>query len=147
MSPSGVIAAVSAYFSRIYSAMHKNKNVMLTTLLAAAVNIAGNFFLIGTAGTYGAAAATAVAYAVMAHIQMADVSRFLKFDKGLPRYFLSCSIIVGQAIAATLDWHIYIVSAATIIAFLCVNYPVIRGVLCGLKKKGKSAEKDTDDRE
>lgn len=142
-----VFSAVSAYFSRIYSAMHKNKNVMLTTLLAAAVNIAGNFFLIGTAGTYGAAAATAVAYAVMAHIQMADVSRFLKFDKGLPRYFLSCSIIVGQAIAATLDWHIYIVSAATIIAFLCVNYPVIRGVLCGLKKKGKSAEKDTDDRE
>lgn len=91
---------------------------MLTTLLAAAINIAINGLLIPTTGIWGAVIGTVVAYIVVAFARMADVNRYLEITVNWKTFIATCGIIIGQAIAVSLDFHIGLCSVIAAVAFV-----------------------------
>lgn len=80
--------AVSTFFGSIYSLGYNSVGVMLSTLLAGALNIALNLVLIPRIGIAGATAATAASYMFIALYRMLDSRRFFRFDIRFPRFAL-----------------------------------------------------------
>lgn len=118
---SAVFSAVASYYGSMYGALKKSINNMLTTLLAAAINIAINWLLIPTTGIWGAVIGTVVAYIVVAFARMADVNRYLEITVNWKTFIATCGIIIGQAIAVSLDFHIGLCSVIAAVAFVLFN--------------------------
>lgn len=118
---SAVFSAVASYYGSMYGALKKSINNMLTTLLAAAINIAINGLLIPTTGIWGAVIGTVVAYIVVAFARMADVNRYLEITVNWKTFIATCGIIIGQAIAVSLDFHIGLCSVIAAVAFVLFN--------------------------
>lgn len=67
------------FLSSIYSATKHTKNSLITSIIAAAVNIILNTLLIPQMGIQGAAVATLASYGVCFFIRLADSRRYVRF--------------------------------------------------------------------
>ena len=120
------VADESRYFyGPVYSAMKLSMHTMLTTVLSAVVNFIVNFLLIPRIGIMGAAVGTLAAYIAMAIARQLDVGKLFPFPYDRVRLLLSGLLVLVQAVLVSLDWHIYLVSGATIILFLIVNWSTL----------------------
>ena len=119
---SAVFAGVAGYFGSMYSALKKSVNNMLSTATAAAVNILVNFMLIPQLGIWGAVIGTLVAYITIAFFRLFDVKRFVQIDIKWKTFVPTALILLLQAIAVSLDYHIYLISFAAAALYLTINF-------------------------
>ena len=119
---SAVFAGVAGYFGSMYSALKKSVNNMLSTATAAVVNIVFNFLLIPSMGIWGAVIGTLIAYITIAFFRLFDVKRFVAIDIKWQTFLPTILILVLQAVAVSLDYHIYVCSAAAVVLFLAINF-------------------------
>lgn len=118
-------SAVSAYFGSLYAALKKSVNNMVTTLVAAAVNIVLNYLWIERWGLWGAAFATLAAYILLSTMRMIDVRRYISVEISAVRYILNSCLIVAQAVFVALAYHIYLCSAVILVVYIAINVPAL----------------------
>lgn len=138
-------STISSYFGSLYGALKKSVNNMITTIVAALINIAVNFVCIHYFGIIGAAIGTATAYFVVAIIRMADCNRYVKFDLHLVYFFVDSGLVITLAILISAGINIYISSVVAIALFLIFNAKTIYGLVKSIiakfgSKKNQSQE-------
>ena len=119
---SAVFAGVAGYFGSMYSALKKSVNNMLSTATAAAVNILFNFLLIPSMGIWGAVIGTLIAYITIAFFRLFDVKRFVDIDIKWQTFLPTIVILILQAVAVSLDYHIYFCSTIAIVLYFAINF-------------------------
>ena len=95
---------------------------MLSTATAAVVNIVFNFLLIPSMGIWGAVIGTLIAYITIAFFRLFDVKRFVAIDVKWQTFLPTILILVLQAVAVSLDYHIYACSAAAVVLYFAINF-------------------------
>lgn len=126
-----IFQAYASFFGAIYTSAKKNVSVMMTTFLAAAVNIGLNIVLIQRIGIQGAVIATAVAYFIVFVFRIIDSQKYVRFTIDFKVVSTSVLILTVQCISTIFEWHPYVVSCISIVALLLINY----STLCVLSKK------------
>lgn len=120
---SAVFSALAAYCGSMYGALKKSMNNMLSTLIAAIVNILVNYIGILVFGIWGAMIGTITAYLLLAIIRIVDVKRFVNVGFNWRMLILNSVLLVLQAIIVSLcSPRMGIIASVTIVAiFLCIN--------------------------
>lgn len=126
---SAVFSGVAGYFGSMYSALKKSLNNMISTAVAAVVNIVVNCIFIRSVGIWGAVIGTVVAYVTIAFVRLFDVKRFVSIDIRWRSFLPTMLILVVQALFVSLDRHIYPVSALAAAAFLAINFRDIKDLI------------------
>src|SRR5436305_15068602 len=113
------------------------KQVMTTSLIAAAINIILNFALISFIGLYAAALATAVAYCAMAIYRHYDIKKYVTIDYDKKLLFILTALYTVVIYAYYVNTTILnIVSLVlVIIASLLLNKILVRKVTTKIKGK------------
>lgn len=132
---SAVFAGIAGYFGSMYSALKKSVNNMLSTAIAAVVNIAVNWIFIPSLGIWGAVIGTAAAYLTIAFIRLFDVKRFVTIEIRWPSFLLTIAILLSQAVLVSLDKHIYLVSILAATAYLTINFRDIQALVKQIKSR------------
>lgn len=118
-----IVAAVygcySGYFGTIYGVVKKNKMAMISTIVAASVNIILNIALIPFIGATGAAYSTLICYIVITLIRYFDTRKYMTLLVNKGKILLENILIITQAVIMTIDNNVkYIfVLAITFIIF------------------------------
>lgn len=92
-----IFQCLCQFLSSVYNVRKKSVNSLVTSLIAATVNLVLNFLLIPKYGAYGAAIATAAAYASCFIVRIADVRRLIPFKTGNLRMLLNTLLVVSMA--------------------------------------------------
>ena len=95
-----VFQCLCQFTSSVYNVRKKSMNSLLTSLIAAAVNIILNFILIPDYGAYGAAIATSAAYAACFAIRIFDVRNLIPFKVSHFRMIVNVVVIGYMAFVA-----------------------------------------------
>lgn len=121
-----IFQAYATFFGAIYTSAKRNVSVMMTTFLAAAVNIGLNVVLIQQIGIQGAVIATAVAYFVVFVFRMIDSQKYIRFKIDFKVVGFSVLILTLQCICTIFEWHSFFVSCLSILALVLINYSTLR---------------------
>ncbi len=132
---SASFSAVSAFYGSLYGAFKRNLSSMVTTIIAAVVNIVLNYFFIKMYNIWGAVIGTVAAYVVIAVLRMIDTRKFIKFKIGLLEFCLNGAIVLAQTILVALGFNIYIVSSCALALFLLANIRSIKLFVTMIKDK------------
>jgi O-antigen/teichoic acid export membrane protein len=134
-------ASISYYYGSLYGVLKDSKRNMISTLVAAIVNLVVAWIGIKTIGVCGAAVGTLASYIVMSTIRKIDIEHHIPIDIDWRRFLLTCLLVLIQSILVTLDFHGYVVSAITVFIFILLYknmiidlFAVIKGFLSGKKK-------------
>lgn len=95
-----VFQCMCQFLSQVYNVHKKSINSMLTSLVAASVNIVLNFIFIPVWGVYGAAIATAIAYFTCYVIRIFDSRRYTPFKVAHLKIVLNTLIICAMSYVA-----------------------------------------------
>lgn len=114
-------SAVAAFYGSMYGALKKSINNMLSTVVAAGVNIVMNYIFIHFIGAMGAVLGTLISYFVLAFIRIIDVNRYIKISVNYYIYSLNCVLVIIDAILITIDFYGYFVSIVTCVIFAIIN--------------------------
>ncbi len=118
-------SAISTYFGSLYGALKRNVNSMVTTIIAAIVNIVANYVFIKLYGIWGALIGTILAYIVISTIRMIDIYRYMHIKLDVIRYLLNAIIVVALSILVSMDFCVYLSCAIGLVSFLTINGSVI----------------------
>lgn len=138
---SAVFSAISSYCGSLYGALKKPMHSMVTTLLAAIINIVLNFVFIPQYGIWGAIIGTIVAYFVIALVRLIDIMRYIKFAFCYPVLALNCLIIVVQAVFVSFDFYKYIISSVSLISFILLNIKTIKFIFNKIGEKNARSKR------
>lgn len=92
-----IFQCLCQFLSSVYNVKKKSINSMLTSFIAASVNIVLNLLLIPKYGAYGAAVATAAAYAACFIVRIFDVQRLIPFKSGNLRMLINTVLVAAMA--------------------------------------------------
>ncbi len=127
-----VFQCLCQFTSSVYNVKKKSVNSMLTSLIAAVVNIIFNFILIPDYGAYGAAIATAAAYAACFAIRIIDVRIHIPFKVSHFRIIVNTIVISYMAFVAIKEPKLMWVQL--IVLFIAVTIFNFEAVLSTLRK-------------
>ncbi len=127
-----VFQCLCQFTSSVYNVKKKSMNSLLTSLIAAAVNIILNFILIPDYGAYGAAIATAAAYAACFAIRIFDVRNLIPFKVSHFRIIVNTIVIGYMAFVAIKEPKLMWVQL--IVLFIAVTVFNFESVLSTLRK-------------
>lgn len=96
-----VYSCYAAYFGTFYGVIKNNVMVMVSTILAAVVNVVLNLLLIPRMGALGAAYATLISYAVMALIRIVDTRKYVRHHVRLWNILAQNVLLVAEAVVMT----------------------------------------------
>jgi len=119
-------SSVAAFYGAMYDALKKSVNNMLTTLVAAMLNVVVGYCLIPRLGAMGAVIGTLVSYCVLAICRMTDVNRFVNIRVGYRVYMTNCILVVGHAVFVMFDYFVPVVSVFAFGALFFINRDVIK---------------------
>ncbi len=114
-------SSIGAFYGSMYEALKKSVNNMLTTLLAAVLNVGVSFALIPSLGAMGAVVGTLVSYCALAVARMLDVNRFLHLQVGYRKYAANCVLVVSHALLVMLDHYVVLTSLIVLLLFILLN--------------------------
>lgn len=114
-------SSIAAFYGSMYEALKKSFNNMLTTLLAAVMNVFIGYLLIPHIGIMGAVIGTLASYCVLAITRMLDVNRHVPIQVGYGTYTINCLLAIVHAILVMHDAYILLSSVVIIALFLFVN--------------------------
>ncbi len=129
---STVFTCFATFISSVYMIKKKSKQVLLTTVLGAIVNIVLNLTLIPIYGIQGAGIATLLSYIFMFVIRAVDTRRFIKITWNIPKLIINISIITIQSVILLYginNWFMY--EIIFIFLVLLIN---IKDLLAGAKR-------------
>lgn len=118
---SAVFSAISAYYGQLYGALKKSWNSMVSTVVAALVNIVANYYFIPRVGINGAVIGTVLAYIALMIVRMVDVRRYISFSINYKKFTLNCIVVMLQGLFVSNDFHIVGISILSLIAFAIIN--------------------------
>lgn len=122
-----VFQSYANFFGAIYTSAKKNVSIMLTTSLAAFINIALNCLLIPTIGIQGAVIATAVAYFVVFIIRMIDSKKYVDFKINYVNTLFTLCLLTIQCLVTILDVFALPISLlCMLITIICNKYSILR---------------------
>lgn len=93
-----IFQSYAAFFGAIYTSAKKNVSIMLTTLLAAGINIVLNIIMIPLMGIQGAVIATAVAYFTVFVFRMIDSQKYVELKLQIGQVLLSMVVLSLQCV-------------------------------------------------
>lgn len=118
---SAVFSAVSSYYGQMYGALKKSWNSMVSTVVAALVNIVANYYFIPIIGINGAVIGTVLAYIVLMLVRMVDVGKHINLSINYRRFALNCIVVMLQGLLVSNNFHILVTSVLSLIAFIIIN--------------------------
>lgn len=119
---SAALNSYSVYFGTFYTAAKKNKMIMASTMIGAAVSLIICLVTIPVIGIYGALIASVISYLVIVIIRIFDTQKYVTIDLNWKLNILTFSLLLLQAILMTLDLSFsLILSWACFIAILSGN--------------------------
>jgi O-antigen/teichoic acid export membrane protein len=131
-----IFSVFTEFLGSVYFVRKKSLKSLGTAAVGAITNIVLNFALIPFWGASGAAIATAVCYALVFLIRLADTQKYIKFDRSIAKTVINTVLIVAQVVVMVLDlpywWAYQIGFVAVILVFN--GREVIRSVLKLIKK-------------
>lgn len=132
-----VFQSYATFFGAIYTSAKKNVSVMVSTLVAAAINLILNAILIPTVGIQGAVIATAIAYFVVFLFRMLDSRKYVNIRINTWKVLLSMMILFGQCILiiVTEGARRYFVSALLFCILICINSNDILKIVKAIKAR------------
>lgn len=113
--------AVSSFFGTLYSALKRTVNNMVTTLIAAFINVVANYFFILLVGTWGAVIGTFVSYIFVACIRMFDVRRYLQIKVNWKKYIISIFIVVVHMLCVMFEFNLVLTSIVSLCSLVYLN--------------------------
>lgn len=116
-----ILNGYNVFFEIFYTAFKQNKMIMVSSLIGAAINLAGSILLVPHIGIWGAAVASNISYLTIAIIRMIDTRRLVKVKIDLKYLVPACIILVLQTFIMTVECPYYVV----ITIFLFVALVVI----------------------
>ena len=132
--------SVSNVYSNLIIYYQKAKYIMISTLIAAGINIILNYFFIKIIGSYGAAIATCISYILMISIQVMVVHKIYKSNAALKMPYnerriceIFCAIVLLSVISFLLYQNALIRYLA--IALLLVTIVINKNRILSLFKK------------
>ena len=129
-----LFSALTTFYSRLFSVVKKSKTVMVTTVIAAIANVIINYVLIDLIGIWGAIIGTVCAYAIMLHLQMTLIRKYMCIKIHIFSYIVSCLLLLIVSIAATFDYCVFLISFVCIGCFFFIKRKLIYGVLHNARK-------------
>lgn len=102
---------------------------MISTAVAAIVNIGVNLLCIRWIGVFGAVTGTFVSYLILALMRMVDVNKYVHIDVKKKLFLLNLVLIITDSILITVNFHIYFVSVVSFVAFLLINQKLLIDIL------------------
>ena len=135
---SAVYSALAAYCGGMYGALKKSVNNMLSTLMAAVVNIIVNYLGILWWGIWGAMVGTVVSYVLLAFIRMADIRRFVPIQFAWDKLAINTALVLGQAAAVSFltPAQGYFLSGMAFLLFAVINADELRQMKDRILKRG-----------
>lgn len=127
-----VFQCLCQFTSSVYNVKKKSMNSLLTSLIAAVVNIILNFLLIPDLGAYGAAIATASAYAACFVIRIFDVRNLIPFKVSHFKIIVNTIVICYMAFVASKEPKFMWVQL--IVLFIAVTVFNFESVISTLRK-------------
>ena len=97
------------FYGSMYGALKKSVNNMISTVLAAVINIIFNYIMILRIGAFGAIVGTCMAYVFLAFYRMFDVNRCLNLQIDMKKFMLNILVMFVQAFFITIDFYKYLV--------------------------------------
>lgn len=129
---STVFTCFTTFISSVYMIKKKSKQVLITTVMSAIINIVLNLTLIPIYGIQGAGIATLLSYIFMFVIRAVDTRRFIKIIWNIPKLIINISIIAVQSMILLYginNWFIYEIIFVFLV--LVIN---IKDLLAGAKR-------------
>lgn len=136
-----IFQCLCQFMSSIYSVRKKSMNSMLTSLVAAAVNIVLNILLIPRLGVYGAALATAASYFACFMVRIFDARSYVKFNVSWFKMIVNMVVVGYMAIVAILEPKMtYLQLIVLFIAVVVFNFDAVISTLVKIidRKKKKT---------
>lgn len=136
-----IFQCLCQFMSSIYSVRKKSMNSMLTSLVAAAVNIVLNILLIPRYGVYGAALATAASYFACFMVRIFDARSYVKFNVSWFKMIVNMVVVGYMAIVAILEPKMtYLQLIVLFIAVVVFNFDAVISTLVKIidRKKKKT---------
>lgn len=136
-----IFQCLCQFMSSIYSVRKKSMNSMLTSLVAAAVNIVLNILLIPRYGVYGAAVATAASYFACFMVRIFDARSCVKFNVSWFKMIVNMVVVGYMAIVAILEPKMtYLQLIVLFIAVVVFNFDAVISTLVKIidRKKKKT---------
>jgi O-antigen/teichoic acid export membrane protein len=131
-----VFSALSNFVGSVYLVKKKPNLSLLTTAIAALINVLLNLALIPGMGAMGAAIATLIAYGALFFIRLGNARRYVPFVCQLPRQIISTLLIVLTAICISPIGNSFLL-AVVFFFFLMLNNvnPLIKGIYQRIEQK------------
>ena len=134
---SAALNSYSVYFGTFYTAAKKNKMIMVSTMIGAAVSLIICFVTIPFVGIYGALIASVASYFIIVVMRIVDTKKYVKINLNLKINIISFALLLVQAILMTLDVSFsQILSCACFIAILGGNIANYFKVIFTVVKRG-----------
>ena len=120
-------ACLGAFLSSIYMVEQRSGATLFTTMLGAAVNVVGNFFLIQLWGPMGAAISTLLSYLLIFGVRAIHTRTMLRIRWDAPKLLLCCLLLGVQCVvmeSAVPLWQLW--SGLCLLAVAAMNYKPLR---------------------
>ena len=91
-------SCMSSFLGGIYVAQKKTFNVGITTVIAAAINLAIDFAFVKIIGVYAASISTLVSYVFLTIYRMKNVKKFQKITYKIRELIVICVVLMGMSL-------------------------------------------------
>ncbi|MCD7731022.1 MAG: lipopolysaccharide biosynthesis protein [Oscillospiraceae bacterium] len=137
-----IFQCLCQFLSSIYNVRKKSVNSLLTSLVAAVVNVVLNALLIPRLGVYGAALATAASYFACFMVRIFDARSYIRFDVSWFKLIVNLVVVGYMAIVAVLEPKMtYLQLIVLFIAVAVFNFDAVVSTLSKLlNRKAKSSK-------
>ncbi len=138
-----IFSSYAAFFGAIYTSAKKNVSIMVTTLMAAIINVILNFILIPRVGIQGAVIATAVAYFFIFIFRMFDSRKYVRFDVNGVKILVTLLMLTLQSILTLMmeGKECFILSSMCFLILIGANIKTIKLLVDMIKNKISSKKK------
>lgn len=133
---------LASYYGGIYVAQKETKNISITTLIAAALNLFLNLIFISKYGLYAASISTLISYLVLTLYRAIHSRKYVRIKYNYFRIVFCLTILVVVVLINHLNiygYNIFNFSIAVITAMI-LNYKLLKGVyfkLSSMIRKGR----------
>lgn len=139
----GILNIITGFYNSVYIAKKMTKQVMITSMIAAGINIIVNLALISFIGIWAAAISTAVAYGVMAINRHYDMKKYvkIKYEKGIFVKVILLFAVVSALYYLNNIWASIAGLVIAIVAGVVLNRGLIKNIIAKAKTFLKSRQK------
>lgn len=100
-----VLNCYNVFFGTFYTAIKKNRMIMVSTMIGTGVNLVVTVVLTPLIGVWGAIAGNAVGFLIIVAMRVVDTRRFIRVEMDWRINVPAMFIVLAQAIVSTIDFR------------------------------------------